>query len=109
MRFEQILAGLALVLLGFSQSTFAAQAGKSAYDEKAVAEFYRGKTVRIVVGFSAGGGYDQYSKLIARHLGKYIPGNPAVIVENMAGASSIICANNVFNAAPKNTPVIRKN
>ncbi len=44
------------------------QPAKPAFDEKAVADFYRGKTVRIVVGFSAGGGYDQYSRLIARHL-----------------------------------------
>ncbi len=73
---------------------------------KAVASFYHGKTVRIVVGFSAGGGYDQYSRVIARHLSKYIPGNPAVIVDNMPGAGSIIAANHVFNAAPKDGTVI---
>jgi tripartite-type tricarboxylate transporter receptor subunit TctC len=71
-----------------------------------VADFYRGKTIRIVVGFSAGGGYDQYSRLIARHLSKYIPGNPAIIVDNMAGAGSIIAANHTFNAAPKDGTVI---
>lgn len=58
----------------------------SAFDEKVVADFYRGKTVRIVVGFSAGGGYDAYSRVIGRHLHKHIPGNPSVIVDNMAGA-----------------------
>ena len=78
----------------------------SGFDEKAIADFYHGKTVRIVVGFSAGGGYDQYSRLIARHLGKYIPGSPAVIVDNMAGAGSIIAANHTFNAAPKDGTVI---
>jgi tripartite-type tricarboxylate transporter receptor subunit TctC len=105
MRFELVI-GLALTLFSFSQAAFGAQAEKSAYDEKAVAGFYRGKTVRIIVGFSAGGGYDQYSRLIARHLGKYIPGNPAVIVENMAGAGSIIAANHTFNAAAKDGTVI---
>jgi tripartite-type tricarboxylate transporter receptor subunit TctC len=84
----------------------AGQAAKAAFDEKAVAGFYQGKTVRIVVGFSAGGGYDQYSRLIARHLSKYIPGNPAVIVDNMPGVGSIIAANHVFNAAPKDGTII---
>jgi tripartite-type tricarboxylate transporter receptor subunit TctC len=90
------------------QSAMGGQApgAKSAYDEKAVANFYSGKAVRIVVGFSAGGGYDQYSRVIARHLSKYIPGNPTVIVDNMAGAGSIIAANHTFNAAPKDGTVI---
>ena len=79
---------------------------KAAFDEKSVADFYRAKTIRIIVGFSAGGGYDQYSRLIARHLGKYIPGNPNVLVDNMAGAGSIIAANHTFNAAPKDGTVI---
>jgi tripartite-type tricarboxylate transporter receptor subunit TctC len=97
---------LAIFTLGSANWSFAAQSAKGGFDEKAVADFYRGKTVRIVVGFSAGGGYDQYSRLIARHLGKYIPGNPAVIVENMAGAGSIIAANHTFNAAPKDGTLI---
>jgi tripartite-type tricarboxylate transporter receptor subunit TctC len=75
-------------------------------DEKAAADFYRGKTVRIIVGFSAGGGYDAYSRLIGRHLHKHIPGNPSVIVDNMAGAGSIIAANHMYNAAPKDGTVI---
>ena len=94
-----IIAGVALL----SQSVFAAQ---PAFDEKAVADFYRGKTVRIVVGFSAGGGYDQYSRLIARHLSRHIPGNPNVLVDNMAGAGSMIAANHMYNAAPKDGTVI---
>jgi tripartite-type tricarboxylate transporter receptor subunit TctC len=96
-------------LLGYSTAGFSAQAaapGKAGYDEKAVADFYRGKTVRIVVGFSAGGGYDQYSRVLARHLPKYIPGNPAVIVDNMPGAGSIIAANHTYNAAPKDATLI---
>lgn len=61
--------------------------------------FYKGKTIRIVVGFSAGGGFDTYSRVIARHIGKQIPGNPTVIVENMTGAGSLIAANHVFKVA----------
>ena len=97
-----------MVFVMICQSAMGGQApgAKSAYDEKAVANFYSGKTVRIVVGFSAGGGYDQYSRVIARHLSKYIPGNPAIIVDNMAGAGSIIAANHTFNAAPKDGTVI---
>ena len=75
-------------------------------DDKAVADFYRGKSVRIIVGFSAGGGYDAYSRVIGRHLHKHIPGNPTVIVDNMAGAGSIIAANHIYNAAPKDGTVI---
>src|SRR5213594_5075351 len=61
--------------------------------------FYKGKTIRIIVGFSAGGGYDTYARVIARHLSKHVPGNPTVAVENMAGAGSLISANYVYKAA----------
>ena len=50
--------------------------------------YFKGKTIRIIVGFSPGGGYDVYARAIARHMGKHIAGNPSVIVENMAGAAS---------------------
>ncbi len=97
---------LAVFYGGFASSVSAAQPAKPGFNEKAVADFYRGKTVRIVVGFSAGGGYDQYSRVIARHLSKHIPGNPNVIVENMPGAGSIIAANHTFTAAPKDGTLI---
>ncbi|MBI1997199.1 MAG: hypothetical protein HYS66_12115 [Deltaproteobacteria bacterium] len=100
------VAAVVWVSVAWGPAVNAAQPAKTGFDEKAVAEFYRGKTVRIVVGFSAGGGYDQYSRLIARHLSKHIPGNPAIIVDNMAGAGSIIAANHTFNAAPKDGTVI---
>jgi tripartite-type tricarboxylate transporter receptor subunit TctC len=61
--------------------------------------FYEGKTVRINVGFAAGGGYDTYARLIARHLGKHIPGNPTVIVDNMPGAGSLIATNHLYRVA----------
>ena len=106
MRVKFLLVGVILGLWMLHGVSFAAQAAKPAFDEKAVANFYQGKTVRIIVGFSAGGGYDQYSRLIARHLSKYIPGNPAVIVDNMTGVGSIIAANHVFNAAPKDGTIV---
>lgn len=61
--------------------------------------FYKGKTIRLIVAFSAGGGYDTYSRTIARHLGKHIPGNPAIVVDNMTGAGGIIHANYMFKQA----------
>jgi tripartite-type tricarboxylate transporter receptor subunit TctC len=106
MQYNRRAVFIILLLLSYAATTFGAQTPKPTYDEKAVANFYRGKTVRIIVGFSAGGGYDQYSRLIGRHLSKHIPGNPAIVVENMAGAGSIIAANHIFNAAPKDGTVI---
>lgn len=61
--------------------------------------YYQGKTIRIIVGFSAGGGFDTYSRVIARHLGAHIPGSPSVIVENMTGAGSLIAANHLYSRA----------
>jgi tripartite-type tricarboxylate transporter receptor subunit TctC len=61
--------------------------------------FYQGKSVRIIVGASAGGGYDTYSRTIARHIGKHIPGNPSFAVENMPGAGFLISANHIYNIA----------
>jgi tripartite-type tricarboxylate transporter receptor subunit TctC len=79
------LAGL--VLLGSSPANSASD------------DFYRGKTIRIIVGFAAGGGFDTYSRVIGRHMGKFIPGNPTFVVENMTGAGSLIAANYVYKAA----------
>jgi tripartite-type tricarboxylate transporter receptor subunit TctC len=61
-------------------------------------EFYEGKTVRLSVGFSAGGGFDLWARLVSRHLGKHIPGNPTVIVENVTGAGGLIQMNQLFKA-----------
>src|ERR1700754_2139549 len=66
---------------------------------KAQDSFYKGKTVRIIVGASAGGGYDTYSRMIARHIGKHIPGNPTFMVENMPGAGFLISANYMYKVA----------
>ena len=60
-------------------------------------DFYKGKSVRFVLGFSPGGGFDAYTRAIARHIGKHIPGNPTSIVENMTGAGSLVAANFLYN------------
>jgi len=69
-------------------------------------EFYNGKTLTFVVGFSAGGGFDTYTRLIARHFGKHVPGNPTVVVENRTGAGSLIAANYIYNQAPRDGTVV---
>ncbi len=78
-----LLAGLTLI----SYSAFAAS------------PFYEGKTIRIIVGYSAGGGYDAYARVLSRHMGRHIPGNPTIIVENMTGAGSLISANHLYKVA----------
>jgi tripartite-type tricarboxylate transporter receptor subunit TctC len=64
-------------------------------------QFYRGKTVTIVVGFGPGGGYDYYARLFARYAAKYIPGQPSIVPQNMPGAGSLVATNYVYNIAPK--------
>jgi len=71
-----------------------------------VADFYRGRTVSFVVGFGPGGGYDLYARVISRHIGRHIPGNPTVVVQNMDGAGSVRAANYVYAVAPKDGTVI---
>jgi len=61
--------------------------------------FYKGKTIRIVVATSAGGGFDAYTRMITRHMGKFVPGNPAFVVENMPGAGHLIGANHIYKVA----------
>ena len=72
----------------------------------AVADFYKGQNLEIIVGYGAGGGYDLTARALARHMGKYIPGNPKIIVRNMPGAGSFVAANHVSNVAPKDGSVI---
>lgn len=89
---------VAIVVISFLlASRFSAQGAQPrAFDEKAAADFYRGKTVTIVVGFAPGGGYDISARLLAKHMGKHIPGNPNVIVDNRPGAGSLVAANLVY-------------
>jgi tripartite-type tricarboxylate transporter receptor subunit TctC len=71
-----------------------------------VADFYRGKTVQILIGVNVGGGYDMEARLIARYIGKYIPGNPTVVAQNMIGAGGIKMANYLYAVAPQDGTAI---
>src|SRR5260370_18689869 len=66
-----------------------------------VEEFYKGKALALVVGNGPGGGFDVFGRLLGRHIGRYVPGNPSVIVQNMPGAGSLVAANYLYNVAPK--------
>jgi tripartite-type tricarboxylate transporter receptor subunit TctC len=90
MKLKSVLL-VALVALGTAPA--------SAQDS--VAQFYKGRQVTVVVGSSPGGGYDIYARLMARHMGKYIPGNPTMVVTNMPGAGSNAAVAHVYNVAPK--------
>jgi len=99
MRHNSISSRLAAVAALVFLATASTQA-------QSVEEFYRGKIVSLYIGFSVGGGYDTYGRLIARHLGNHIPGNPVVVPLNMEGAGSVKLANWLYNAAPKDGTVI---
>jgi len=96
--YQRAVFGLGAAALAFA-SSHPAQAA-------APADFYKGRTISIIIGYSAGGGYDLYARVLAQHLGKHIPGNPIVIPQNMPGAGSIKAANYVFSVAPKDGTVI---
>jgi tripartite-type tricarboxylate transporter receptor subunit TctC len=70
------------------------------------ADFYKSRTVDLYVGYSVGGGYDLYSRVLARHIGRHIPGNPTVVVKNMEGAGSLRLANWLYRVGPKDGSVI---
>jgi tripartite-type tricarboxylate transporter receptor subunit TctC len=89
-RKSSIVAQLALVMV--ASTAFA--------DERSVETFYHGKTITLVVGSDSGGGYDLNARSIARYIGKYIPGNPSVVVQNRPGAGSVVAANYVNSVAP---------
>ncbi len=71
-----------------------------------VADFYKGKQIRLIIGLPAGGGYDLYGRALARHMGKHIPGNPTFVPQNMEGAGSRVASNWLFNVAPKDGTAI---
>jgi tripartite-type tricarboxylate transporter receptor subunit TctC len=71
-----------------------------------VADFFKGRTIEIYIGFTAGGAYDAYARLLARYMGPYIPGSPTVVAQNMPGAGSLQLANYLYNVAPKDGTAI---
>ena len=84
-------------------TTFAASAARAA---DLAPDYFKGKTIRIIVGIAPGGLYDQHARLMSRFLGKHLPGNPTVIVENQPGAGSLKTALYIYNAAPKDGTVL---
>ena len=72
---------------------------------QSAADFYKGKTITVIVGYTAGGGYDLYARALARHMGKHLPGNPNFIVQNVTGAGSVNAANTLYNVSPKDGTV----
>jgi tripartite-type tricarboxylate transporter receptor subunit TctC len=73
----------------------------SALGQSAVDDFYKGRQVNLIVGYGPGGGYDITARMLARHIGRFIPGNPSIVVQNMAGAGSMRAANHLYVTAPK--------
>jgi tripartite-type tricarboxylate transporter receptor subunit TctC len=73
---------------------------------QSVADFYAGKTINVLIGFSAGGGYDTYARLVARYMGRFIPGNPKLVPQNMPGAGSLKAVNYLYSVAPKDGTAI---
>jgi len=92
-----------LLLIGVAAAGLTPQASALAQD---VASFYRGKTIQVICGFAPGGGYDMYARLMARHIGKHVPGQPQVVVQNMVGAGTVRASNHVYAVAPKDGTVI---
>src|ERR1700726_224803 len=94
---------LVVFTVGWSvASSFAPPAARS--DE--VSDFYAGKNVQLVIGYATGGGYDDYARMLGRHIGRHIPGNPTIVPQNMPGAGSIRAANYLYNVAPKDGTMI---
>ena len=91
-------------------ATIAALAAALAFSGEAAAEdaasFYAGKSIELVIGYPPAGSNDIYGRIAARHLGKYIPGHPSIIVRNMPGAGSLVAANHIYNRAPKDGTVL---
>ena len=81
-------------------------AGSTSAGAQSVGDFYRGKQITFIVGSDPGGGYDTLARLVARHLGQFIPGNPNFVVENQPGAGSMLMSNRIYNIAPQDGTVI---
>jgi tripartite-type tricarboxylate transporter receptor subunit TctC len=92
-----VFAALTRSLLAAALLLVATPGGRA----QSVADFYKGRTVDLYIGYSVGGAYDLYARMIARHIGKHIPGNPTVLPKNMEGAGSLRLANWLYNVAPK--------
>src|SRR5882672_547085 len=72
----------------------------------AIADFYKGKQINLLVGSGVGGGYDAYARVLAHHMGKYIPGHPSIVVQNMPGAGGLRAASYLYGVAPRDGTTI---
>jgi tripartite-type tricarboxylate transporter receptor subunit TctC len=95
----KMLRPLAVALLALAALTPQARAD-------AVSDFYKGKRLNMIIGYGPGGGYDTYGRVLGQHLGKHIPGNPTVVIQNMPGAGSLKAANYIYAVAPKDGTAI---
>src|SRR5258708_39434358 len=98
------LGPIARLTLPFAMLALAAVT--STAGAQSVADFYRGRNVTLVIGFSVGGGYDLYARLLSRHLGRHIPGQPGIVAQNREGAGSERAMLYLYNATPKDGSVI---
>src|ERR1041384_8186014 len=100
-RDREILAGALTVFRAFAALACSLAFGAAPPAAASVADFYKGKTVSLIIGYSAGGGADLWARFMARHLGRHIPGNPNVILQNMPGGSGLAAVNYVYNTVPQ--------
>jgi tripartite-type tricarboxylate transporter receptor subunit TctC len=97
---EASMRALALIACSIAATQLCAQPlGAQPLGAQALADFYKGKQIRLVVGTEAGQDYDTWARLVARHMRQYIPGSPSFVIENMPGAGSLIAANHLYNKA----------
>ena len=90
----------------FSLAVVASLSAASSATAQSVADFYSGRQISLTVGSTPGGGYDTQARLVARHLGKHIPGSPTIVVQNMPAAGSLAATNHMYNIAPKDGSAI---
>ena len=87
-------------------AAFAVPLATTAFAQDSVEQFYRGKSINIIIGSGPGGGYDAYARALSRHMGKYIPGNPTIVPQNLPGAGGNKAAGYVYSVAPKDGTAI---
>src|SRR5262245_59666242 len=99
---QAMLRGFRHVLIGVWAGLLLASPASA----QSIEQFYRGKRLTMIVGSAVGGGYDAYARFVTRHLGRFIPGNPGFVVQNMPGAAGAVAAGHLYNAAAKDGTVM---
>src|SRR3954465_6230741 len=96
----------AIKAFGVLAVSFALSSATAAAAGADVADFYRGKTLRILVGYGPGAGYDVYARLLGRHVARHIPGQPVIVIQNMPGAASMTMTNYLYNVGARDGTAI---